>query len=51
MVVKHGQHCVKGMPLIDSSFYAGFGGDDYAIDASGQHVAIVFGGASTDPVF
>ncbi|MFN8145309.1 MAG: T9SS type A sorting domain-containing protein [Bacteroidia bacterium] len=36
------------MPLIDSSFYAGFGGDDYAIDASGQHVAIVFGGASTD---
>lgn len=35
-------------PLIDSAFYAGFGGDDYAIDVSGQNVAIVFGGTSTD---
>ena len=36
------------LPLIDSAFYAGFGGDDYAIDASGNVVAIVFGGSSTD---
>ncbi|HRH66693.1 MAG TPA: hypothetical protein PLU53_10390, partial [Bacteroidia bacterium] len=36
------------LPLIDSAFYAGFGGDDYAIDVRGNVVAIVFGGTSTD---
>lgn len=38
------------IPQIDSNYYAGFGGDDYAIDARGNTIAIVCGGAATDIV-
>jgi hypothetical protein len=36
------------LPGIDSSEYAGFGGDTYAIDANGNTVAIVIGGFVND---
>jgi hypothetical protein len=38
------------IPQIDSSFYLGFGGDAYSIDAKGDTVAIVLGGFSVDVV-
>jgi hypothetical protein len=34
--------------LIDSNYYAGFGGDCYSIDAKGDTVAITFGDTYTD---
>ena len=34
--------------LIDSTFYKGFGGDEYSIDAIGDTVAIVFSDPTTD---
>jgi len=36
------------IPGLDSSFYNGFGGDDYSIDAAGDTVAIVIGDWGTD---
>ncbi len=38
------------IPQIDSSFYLGFGGDSYAIDARGDTIAIVVGGFDVDVV-
>lgn len=36
------------IPLIDSSNYLGFGGNDYAIDAKGNVIAIAVGSITTD---
>ena len=36
------------IPLIDSSYYSGFLAEDYAIDAKGSTVAILFGDTRTD---
>ncbi|MBK6397186.1 MAG: T9SS type A sorting domain-containing protein [Bacteroidetes bacterium] len=36
------------LPGTDSTFYKGFGGDEYAIDARGNTVAIVLGSTITD---
>jgi hypothetical protein len=36
------------IPQIDSSFYLGFGGDAYSIDANGSTIAIVAGGLDHD---
>lgn len=38
------------IPQIDSSFYLGFGGDSYSIDARGTTIAIVAGGFDVDVV-
>lgn len=38
------------IPEVDSSFYAGFGGDDYSIDANGDNIAIVVGDYNSDLV-
>jgi hypothetical protein len=38
------------LPGIDSSAYNGFGGDEYAIDAKGDTIAIVAGGLTNDVV-
>lgn len=38
------------IPEIDSSHYLGFGGDNYAIDAKGDTIAIVAGGMDVDVV-
>lgn len=38
------------IPEIDSTFYYGFTADDYAIDANGDHIAILIGGLTNDVV-
>ncbi len=38
------------IPQIDSSHYLGFGGDNYAIDARGDTIAIVAGGQDVDVI-
>ncbi|MGQ0828844.1 MAG: T9SS type A sorting domain-containing protein [Bacteroidota bacterium] len=38
------------IPEISSTYYLGFGGDNYAIDAKGDNIAIVVGGRDVDVV-